>query len=77
LRRRAVRCEAPSSNTLVSTDDFAWFIFTDSRDGVGCAAADAYQHSLDTGGAVPKPAPPADCPAQFGNSDLHTAKITP
>ena len=64
-------------NTLVSTDAFAWFIFTDTRDGAGCPSIDAYQHSLDTGGTVPKPAPPAVCPAQFGNSDLHTAKIAP
>jgi hypothetical protein len=61
-------------NTLVSTNTFAWFIFTDTRDGVGCPAVDAYQHALAT---VAKPAPPAVCPDQFGNSDVHTAKITP
>lgn len=33
-------------NTLVSTNSTAWFISTDSRNGVGCAAVDAYQHYL-------------------------------
>ena len=30
-------------NTLVSRDDRAWFIATDTRRGLGCAAVDAYQ----------------------------------
>ena len=37
-------------NTLVSDNAGAWFISTDSRDGVGCAAVDAYQkYLLDNG----------------------------
>jgi hypothetical protein len=60
-------------NTLVSGPDTAWFIFTDSRNGVGCAAVDAYQHDLS--GA--KPAPPAVCPSQFGNTDAFVSRITP
>ena len=33
-------------NTLVSDTNGAWFIFTDSRNGVGCADVDAYQAFL-------------------------------
>ena len=33
-------------NTLVSKGDTAWFIYTDSRHGVGCPAVDAYQRFL-------------------------------
>ena len=34
-------------STLVSTNETAFFIGTDSRDGVGCPAVDAYQRFLD------------------------------
>ena len=65
-------------NTLVSTDEQAWFIYTDSRNGVGCPAVDAYQHGADgSGPVVDKPAPPTDCDAQFGNTDVYVSKITP
>ena len=65
-------------NTLVSANDNAWFIYTDTRNGVGCAAVDAYQHAVDgSGPAAPKPAPEDVCPAQFGNSDTFVSKITP
>jgi hypothetical protein len=33
-------------NTLVSTTDRAWLIYTDSRTGVGCPAVDAYQKAI-------------------------------
>ena len=65
-------------NTLASTNDTALFIYTDSRNGVGCPAVDAYQRGLDgTGPSTAKPAPGTDCPAQFGNSDAYVSKITP
>jgi hypothetical protein len=34
-------------NTLVSTSDTAWLIYTDARNGVGCPAVDEYQHFVD------------------------------
>lgn len=37
-------------NTLASDADGAWFIFTDSRDGAGCPAVDAYQTFLIASG---------------------------
>ena len=65
-------------NTLVSTNGTAWFIYTDARNGVGCAAVDAFQHAVDgSGPAAPKPAPEDVCPAQYGNSDTFVSKITP
>ena len=64
-------------NTLVSTNAAAFFIYTDSRNGVGCPAVDAYQHSIDAGAPIAKPAPPTACAAQFGNSDVFVSKITP
>jgi hypothetical protein len=39
-------------NTLVSTNDTAWFIWTDTRNGEGCEAVDAYQHYLVDNGLV-------------------------
>ena len=65
-------------NTLVSSNATAWFIYTDSRNGQGCAAVDAYQHAVDgSGPAAPKPAPEDVCPSQFGNSDTLVSVITP
>ena len=79
-------------NTLVSKGGTAWFIYTDSRHGVGCPAVDAYQKFLVDSGAVitederaadragpaqgDKPAPPTDCPPQFGNTDAFVSVIT-
>ena len=34
-------------NQLVSTNDRAWFIYTDTRNGVGCPAVDQYQRIID------------------------------
>ncbi len=85
-------------NTVESDASGAWFISTDSRNGVGCPAVDAYQQYLvDNGlvieedeadGATPhgkddpqdpsvKPAPPLECPTQFGNTDIYVARFTP
>jgi hypothetical protein len=33
-------------NTLVSTNQKAWFIYTDTRNGVGCPAVDEYQQAI-------------------------------
>jgi len=87
-------------NTLVSDSAGAWFIFIDSRNGVGCPAVDAYQKFLADNGLVVredgddvfdqrrtgvnpaladpsvKPAPPVDCPDQFGNTDIEVAHFT-
>ena len=60
-------------NTLASTNENAFFIYTDSRNGAGCTAVDNYQKGL-----VAKPAPQNDCAnQQFGNTDPYVSKITP
>jgi BNR repeat-like domain len=65
-------------NTLASTNANAFFIYTDSRNGAGCTAVDAFQHGIDgSGPATSKPAPENICPAQFGNTDAFVSKITP
>jgi hypothetical protein len=65
-------------NTLVSTNANALFIYTDSRNGAGCTAVDAFQHGVDgSAPATSKPAPETVCPAQFGNTDVFVSKITP
>ena len=65
-------------NTLVSTNSFAYFIYTDSRNGAACGAVDSYQHGVDGSGPVtPKPAPQNVCPAQFGNTDVFVSRVLP
>ena len=39
-------------NTLVSDANGAWFVYTDSRSGVGCPDVDAYQKFLKDNGLV-------------------------
>ena len=39
-------------NTLVSTSAKAWFIYTDTRNGVGCPAVDQYQRIIAGTGTV-------------------------
>lgn len=64
-------------NTVASTDATTLFIYTDSRNGVGCPAVDAYQHGLDgSGSATAKPAPGLVCQGQFGNTDPWVSTIT-
>jgi hypothetical protein len=39
-------------NTLVSSNNRTWFIYTDARNGTGCPAVDAYQQSIAAGGSA-------------------------
>jgi hypothetical protein len=64
-------------NTLTSADSGAWFIYTDSRNGVGCPLVDTYQHALLDGTPATKPAPEDSCNSQFGNTDVYVSVITP
>jgi hypothetical protein len=57
-------------NTLVSTTDSAYFIYTDARHGTGCPAVDHYQHDLSS----TKPAP---CSPSFGDTDIFVSRVTP
>ena len=50
-------------------------VWNDTRNAADCPALDAWRLSLRTGTSVTKPAPQADCPATFGNSDIYGAAV--
>ncbi len=50
-------------------------VWNDVRRAADCPALDAWRLSLRSGPSVPKPAPQADCPATFGNSDIFGAAV--
>jgi hypothetical protein len=54
----------------VATRDYGAAVWNDTRNAADCPAMDAYRQSFQTGGSVPAPAPNADCPATWGNSDI-------
>ena len=51
-------------------------VWNDVRNGADCPAIDAYRLSLQTSTPLPAPAPQADCPATFGNSDIYGAAVS-
>jgi hypothetical protein len=51
-------------------------VWNDVRRAADCPAIDAWRLSLRTGTSAPRPAPQADCPAPFGNSDIFGAAVT-
>lgn len=53
-------------------DGSFWFSWTDTRNGATCAAVDAFR-----AGTGPKPNIYDSCPANFGNSDIFVAHVTP
>jgi hypothetical protein len=50
-------------------------VWNDVRSAADCPAIDTWRLSLRTGTSVPRPAPQADCPATFGNSDIFGAAV--
>jgi hypothetical protein len=78
---------ASSANSLISeflgdyvytaaTRTGAVGVWNDVRNGADCPAVDAWRMSLQAGTSVPRPAPQADCPATFGNSDIYGAAVS-
>jgi hypothetical protein len=51
-------------------------VWNDVRNGADCPALNAWRLSPRTGASVTKPAPQADCPATFGNSDIFGAAVS-
>jgi hypothetical protein len=51
-------------------------VWNDTRNAADCPALDAWRLSLRTGTSVTKPAPQADCPPTFGNSDIFGAAVS-
>jgi hypothetical protein len=57
-------------NYAVASNTSGVAVWNDMRNGTDCPAVDAYRQSLLTNTPLAKPAPPTDCPATFGNSDI-------
>jgi hypothetical protein len=55
---------------VAATNDFAAAVWNDVRDAAVCPAINAYRQSLVDGSPIPPPAPGADCPPTFGNTDI-------
>src|SRR5439155_5387 len=53
-----------------ATRTYGAAVWNDTRNGVDCAAMDAWRMSLRTGSSVDKPAPQKDCAPTFGDSDI-------
>jgi hypothetical protein len=64
-------------NTTAAMNDFAVATYIDVRNASDCPAVDAYRQSLATDTPLPKPAPAADCPAAFGNTDIFGGRFSP
>lgn len=62
-------------NTMVSSPDGAYLIYTDARSGTGCTAVDDYQHAVDAGTNAVKPAPGSECSRGFGDTDVYVSKV--
>jgi hypothetical protein len=56
----------------VATRTYGAAVWNDTRNAADCPAIDAYRLSLEPGNTpLPAPAPLADCPPTFGNSDIY------
>jgi len=64
-------------NNAVATTSFGVSVWNDVRNAAACPAVDAYRQSLSAGTLIAKPAPNADCPATFGNSDIRAFTTAP
>ncbi len=63
-------------NTTAAADGFAVAVYVDVRNAADCPAVDAYRQSLADGSPIATPAPNADCPSTFGNSDIFGGHFT-
>jgi hypothetical protein len=53
-----------------ATRTYGAAVWNDTRLAADCPTIDAWRQSLETGGALPRPAPQQNCAATFGNSDI-------
>jgi hypothetical protein len=64
-------------NYVEATRSHAVAVYNDARNAADCPAIDAYRDSLTTESPLAKPAPPTECPATFGNTDIFGGVFTP
>ena len=62
-------------NDIAASASGAVAVWNDVRNAADCPAVDAFGQSLANGSPVAAPAPPASCPATFGNSDILGGKF--
>ena len=58
-------------NYVMASRTFGTAVWNDVRRAQVCPAIDRYRQSLLTANPLPAPAPPRDCPARFGNTDIY------
>ncbi len=59
-------------NTLISDNSHAWFIWTDARGALPCAAVDFFRANPTS----PRPNVPASCAGTFGNTDIFVGRVS-
>jgi hypothetical protein len=64
-------------NYVEATRAHAVAVYNDARGGADCPVEDAYRDSETTAEPLAKPAPPTECPATFGNTDIFGGVFTP
>jgi hypothetical protein len=62
-------------NDIKTSASGAVAVWNDVRNAADCPAVDAFRQSLANGSPVAAPAPPASCPATFGNSDIFRREL--
>jgi hypothetical protein len=60
-------------NTVDATNDGYASVFNDVSSAAICPAMNAYRQSVVDGSPIDAPAPPTDCPATFGNTEILSA----
>jgi BNR/Asp-box repeat len=64
-------------NYVVATSGSGIAVWNDARNAADCPAIDSYRQNLATAVSPnPTPAPPTDCPATFGNTDVFGGAYT-
>jgi len=63
-------------NYIAATNDFSVAVWNDTRDAAVCPAINAFRQSIVDDSPIAPPAPNADCPATFGNSDIFGGRFT-